>query len=92
MEEQMKTVTIDTAMNDLKSMVHYTLKNNEEINIASDEGSVVMLSYDDYMAMKETLHLIADKKSLKALLSGHLDRDEGRIPDGKTLKEVFSDL
>ena len=88
----MKTITIDKAMSDFKSMVQYTLKNNEEINIASEEGSVVMLSYDDYMEMKETLRLISDKKSLKALINGHMDRDEGRVPEGNTPEEVFGDL
>ncbi len=42
--------------------------------------------------IQETLHLLRDKKSLTALLEAHRQRDQGIIPSGKTIDEVFNDL
>ena len=42
--------------------------------------------------MVETLRLIQDKISLKALLGGHRQRDAGHVPDGLTIEEAFDDL
>jgi PHD/YefM family antitoxin component YafN of YafNO toxin-antitoxin module len=42
--------------------------------------------------IQETLRLLSDKKSLTALLEGHQQRDQGIIPSGKTMDEVFNNL
>ncbi len=88
----MKTVTISKAMSELKSMVDYSLDSHEEINIATDNGSVILLPQEDYESMKETLNLLMDKKSLKALLDGHEDRSQGKRPKSLSVEDVFSDL
>ncbi len=40
----------------------------------------------------ETVRLLQDKTSLKALLDGHRVRDEGKIPNGVSMNEAFYDL
>ena len=60
----MVTYTIDKARTNLKTIIKQTIDSHEEVNIASDIGGVVMLSENDYDAMKETLKLVFDKKSV----------------------------
>ncbi len=42
--------------------------------------------------IQETLNLLRDKKSLTALLEGHKHRENGAVPVGKTIDEIFDDL
>jgi len=51
-----------------------------------------MLPQDDYESMMETLRLLEDKKSLKALLDSHTLRDQGKEVVSYSVEEVFSDL
>jgi len=71
----MKTITLEQANHDLLSHINYTLNTHDEVNIASSNGAIVMIAQDEYESMQETLRLLADKKSLKALLEGHDCRD-----------------
>ena len=88
----MKTITLEQASQDLTSHINYTLSTHEEINIASVNGAIVMMPQCDYESMQETLRLLADKKSLKALLDGHDARDNKTQLKSYTVEEVFSDL
>jgi PHD/YefM family antitoxin component YafN of YafNO toxin-antitoxin module len=88
----MKTVTIEKAVRNLDAMIEDALNSHEEINIATDRGAVVMIPQEDYEAMRETLRLLEDKKSLQALLESHWLRDQGEIPEGYSVEDVFSDL
>ncbi len=88
----MKTITLEQASKDLLSHINYTLSTHEEVNIASSNGAIVMIPQDDYEAMQETLRLLADKKSLKALLDGHEARDNHAPIKSYTAEEVFGDL
>ncbi|MCI0501915.1 MAG: hypothetical protein L0Y61_09275, partial [Epsilonproteobacteria bacterium] len=73
----MKTITLNQATLELSKFINYSLETKEEINIASDNGAVILLPQADYELMLETLRLISDKKSLKALLESHSIRDGG---------------
>lgn len=88
----MKTITLEQASKDLISHINYALDTHEEVNIASSNGAIVMIPQDDYEAMQETLRLLADKKSLKALLNGHEARDNHVSIKSYSVEEVFSDL
>lgn len=88
----MKTITLEQANQDLISHINYTLATHEEINIASTNGAIIMIPQDDYESMQETLRLLADKKSLKALLDGHYSRDNSIKCKSYSVEEVFSDI
>ncbi|MDX9799342.1 MAG: hypothetical protein RBT05_10855 [Bacteroidales bacterium] len=88
----MKTITLEQANKDLISHINYSLKTHEEVNIASESGSIIMLPQEDYESIMETVRLLGDKKSLKALLDSHAQRDQGREPISYNVKDVFSDL
>lgn len=88
----MKTITLEQANKDLISHINYSLKTHEEVNIASSNGAIVMLPQEDYDAIMETLRLLADKKSLNALLQSHSQRDNGVEPKSYNIEDVFGDL
>ena len=88
----MRTITIEQANNDLIGHINYTLDTHDEVNIASNHGSIVMIPQIDYESMQETLRLLSDKKSLKALLDGHSARDSNHHLKSYTIEEVFGDL
>lgn len=88
----MMTITLNQASSDLGKFINYSLETKEEINIASDNGAVVLLPQADYESILETLRLISDKKSLKALLESHSIRDSGGEPKSYNVSEVFGDL
>jgi len=88
----MKTMTIEQADKDVSSIINYALKTHDEVNIATNQGSVIILPQEDYESMQETLRLLADKKSLIALLNGHSDREKGLVPKSHSVEDVFSDL
>ena len=88
----MRTITIEQATNNLQQHINYSLDTHEEINIASNNGAIVMIPQLDYESMQETLRLLSDKKSLKALLDGHNSRDLNQPFKSYSVKEVFSDI
>lgn len=88
----MKTITLKQANKDLKAHIKHSLSTGEEINIASENGAMVMLPQKEYEAIMETIKLLADKKSLKALLDSHEQRKKGIQPQTYSVEEVFSDI
>lgn len=88
----MKTITLEQANKDLISHINYTLTTHEEVNISSSNGAIIMIPQTDYESMQETLRLLADKKSLKALLDSHEDRDNNSSIKSYSIAEVFSDI
>ncbi len=88
----MKTVTIEQAMTDLINMIKDSLKTREEISIATNDGAVIILPQEDYESMQETLKLLMDKKSLRALLKAQNEREDGIIPKSYDVEDVFDDL
>ncbi|WP_428356103.1 hypothetical protein [Methyloprofundus sp.] len=51
-----------------------------------------MIPQEDYEAMQETLKLLSDKQSFKALLDSHETRKKGKIPQSHSIKDIFCDL
>ncbi len=85
-------VNVEKAALILPGLIHNTLMNCEETVIVTENGAVVMIDLAEWENMKETLNLLRDKKSLKALLDGHRERDRGKTPDSISAEEAFYDL
>jgi len=88
----MRTVTLDQAAVDLKSIILRTIRDRDETVIASNEGAVVLLDENEWSNIKEMLRLLNDKESLTALLESHGLRDQGKRPEGVSPEEAFSDV
>jgi len=88
----MRTVTLDQAASDLKAIILRTISDRDETVISSKEGAVVVLDEREWSNIKETLRLLADKKSLAALLESHAIRDRGEKPEGVSPEEAFKDV
>jgi PHD/YefM family antitoxin component YafN of YafNO toxin-antitoxin module len=88
----MQTITLDTASQDLKRVIHRIIRDKEETIIATDEGAVVLLDESEWSNMKETLRLLSDKDSLAALIESHAIRDKGERPEGIGPEEAFKDV
>lgn len=91
-ESTMTTYTIENLKLNIDPIISYSLKSHDEIHVASNEGSVVIIPENDYEVMKETLYLLSDKKSLSALLEGHNNRDKKIKQKSYSMEDVFSDL
>jgi len=87
----MVSVTLSDAVGNLPKIIADTISNQEETVIVTDNGAVVMLSQENWDGMLETLRLLKDKRSLKALLEGQSRRKQG-INQGKSPEEIFYDL
>lgn len=85
----MRTVTLDQAAIDLKSIIQRTIRDRDETVIASNEGAVVVLDENAWSNIKEMLHLLSDKKSLTALIESHAIRNRGEKPEGVSVEEAF---
>lgn len=85
----MNTVTVREASHNLPKVIEETIKNYDETVIVSDSGAVVMVAQEYWEEMQETLRLLNDKRSLKALLDGHQARKERRPVVSK--KNALSD-
>lgn len=88
----MRTVTLDQAAIDLKSIIQRTIRDRDETVIASNEGAVVVLDENEWSNIKEMLRLLSDKKSLAALLESHAIRNRGEKPEGVNAEEAFKDV
>jgi PHD/YefM family antitoxin component YafN of YafNO toxin-antitoxin module len=75
----MNTMTVREASTNLPSVIEQTINNYDETVIVSEAGSVVMVAERYWESMQETLRLLQDKRSLKALLDGHSARETGQL-------------
>jgi hypothetical protein len=64
----MNAIGLQQATQTLPQLIQQTLNNCEETIIVSDAGAVVMSDLREWENMQETLRLLHDKISLKALL------------------------
>lgn len=88
----MRTVALDQATSDLKTIILRTIRDHDETVISSKEGAVVMLDENEWSNIKESLQLLSDKESLAALLESHVIRERGEKPEGVTPEETFKDV
>ena len=89
---KMRTVTMEQITSDLPGMIKYSLDSSDEISVASEDGAIVFLPQKDYESMKETLRLLKDKKSLKALLDSHEQMQKKQKPKSYSIEEAFVNL
>jgi len=88
----MNTITINNAISNFPQLITNTIRNFEETVIVGEQGSVVLISQQEWNSILETVRLFRDKKSLKSLLDGHSARKNKSIPKGKLINEAFYDL
>jgi PHD/YefM family antitoxin component YafN of YafNO toxin-antitoxin module len=88
----MNAVGIKHAIQHLPQLIRDTVKNQEETLIVADEGAVVVIEQHEWENIQETLRLLQDKVSLKALLEGHKAREQGDVADAVSVEEAFYDL
>jgi len=88
----MHAVSLSNAVKDLPGLINRTIEDLDEIVIVSDQGSVVVIDQNEWESIQETLRLLKDKRSLKALLESHKRRDQKKEIDAKSVEEAFYDL
>ena len=88
----MYPIGVQQASRTLPKIIRDTVINCEETIIVAEEGSVVMIDEREWEHIKETLKLLQDKDSLKALLEGHKERDKGNSSESISTEEAFHDL
>lgn len=88
----MNTLTVNKALTNFPKLIENTINNFEETIIVSDSGSVVMISQSEWNSIMETIKLLTDKQSLKALIEGQKNREEGKKSESKTIQEAFYDI
>lgn len=84
----MKTITASKARSGLFSLLKGTVKGHRQVRITSKEGSVVLMSEEDYESLIETLQLLSDpgfKESIR--------KADKEIEKGETLsiEDAFSE-
>jgi len=88
----MNTITINNAISNFPQLITNTIRNFEVTVIVSEQGSVVMISQQEWNSIMETIRLFRDKKSLKSLLDGQNARRKGHKLTSKTINQAFYDL
>lgn len=74
----MQAVNYSTARNNLKSIMEDVCTNFEEYIITNkDDNNVVILSLDEYNAMKETMYLLSTPANRDRLLKAVEDAESG---------------
>lgn len=88
----MQLYTLQQASSDLGQVISRAVYDREEAAIVSDCGTVILVPQEEFEAMQETLRLLNDRRSLKALLTGHAQRDAGERSASPSVEQVFHDL
>ena len=83
--------TLQQASADLDQVIARAVCEQEKAAIVSDNGTVFLISQEEFESMQETLRLLSDKRSLNALLEGHSRRETGQLIDSPSI-ELFHDL
>ena len=87
----MNAITINNALIDFPKLIENTVNNFEKTVIVSDTGAVVLIAQSEWNNIMETIKLLQDKQSLKALIEGHNMRIKGKNSDSKTIQQSFYD-
>lgn len=83
----MQAVNYSTARNNLKSIIEDIDSNCEEyLVVTKDDRQVVIISYDEYQSMKETLYLLSTPANRERLL-----RSIGQIEKSKFQRRKLID-
>lgn len=71
----MKTITVTKARESLYGLVKNTIQYNDPLEIVAKEGSVVVMSKEDYQATMETIYLSSIPGFKKSLHNVAQDND-----------------
>ena len=63
----------------------------DRLRVSDRNGSVVVLSAEDYDNMLETLYILQDETTVKSLLQTRLSISQGTF-QGSEIKDAFKDL
>lgn len=88
----MNMVTVQEASQNLAGIITKTIGDSDETAIVSDAGVVILVPHTYWNSIQETLRLLQDKRSLKALLEGHRVREVGQPINAVSVNEAFGDL
>lgn len=92
----MKTVTLNTAVQNLPELIKQTLDNQEETIIATDDGAVVMVDQKEWNNMWAHIDVMTNKRGMQALLDTlkrfEKDNFEGLVPLEEVTGEVTHEL
>jgi len=79
----MQTVSYTEARNRLAGLMDTAVRDREPITITRNgEGTVVLLSADEYAAMEESLHLFSTPANAERIRQGLADYEAGRLQSG----------
>ena len=84
----MKVVNFTEARNNLKSLFDDAYRNSEEIIVNRKNGeNVVIISFEQYNAMKETEYLLSSPKNRERLLNSLASARSGELQERELLEE-----
>ncbi|MCK7526297.1 MAG: type II toxin-antitoxin system Phd/YefM family antitoxin [Ignavibacteriales bacterium] len=66
----MKTITITEARNNIYKLIDMTTSESEPIQITGKRGNAVLISEDDWRAIKETLYLTSIPGMRESIIKG----------------------
>jgi antitoxin YefM len=76
----MEAVLYSTAKNNLKNIINKVVDDFDEYIITTkDNKSAILISYDEYNSMKETLYLLSSKNNRERLLESINEIEEGNF-------------
>ena len=83
---EMKTITASRARSELFNLLKNTVKGHRQVRITSKEGSVVLMSEEDYENLIETLELLSIPDFKKSLHVADREIEKGET---YSMDEVF---
>ncbi len=84
----MKTITASKARSELFNLLKRTIRGHRQVRITSKEGSVILMSENDYENLIETLELLSIPGFKKSIQEADLEIDKGET---YSIDEVFSE-
>jgi len=87
----MKTVTLNTAIEELPELIKNTLENQEETINATDDGAVVMVDQKEWNNMLEHINILKDKRGMRAILET-IEEDAADNFTRQNIEEVVHEL
>ena len=82
----MKTITVSKARSELFNLLKRTIRGHRQVRITSKEGSVILMSENDYESLIETLELLSIPGFKKSIQEADLEIDKGET---YSIDEVF---
>ncbi len=84
----MKSITASKARSELFNLLKMTIRGHRQVRITSKEGSVVLMSENDYENLIETLELLSIPGFKKSIQEADMEIDKGET---YSIDEVFSE-